>query len=511
MPSEDTKNSLNFPPEPYWRESVSFDSYPALEQDTEVDIAIVGAGIAGITAGYELVKQGKKVAILDAGKILNGTTGHTTAKITAQHGLIYDELIQHFGVDLTKSYYQANDDALQYIKKNVTDLQIDCELTEEDAYVYATTEKYDQKVRKEFTAYSKLGIDGELTEEIPVDIDIKSAVILKKQAHFHPLKYFKKLVDEFTKNGGTIYEDTTAVDIEDQSTPVVVTRNGPKVYCSSVLICSHFPFFDGKGFYFAKMYADRSYILAAKPKKPFPGGMYLNAESTTRSLRQVKINGEKMVLIGGENHKTGQGKETTKHYEALQQFGEDVLGIEEIPYRWSAQDLITVDKVPYIGQLTAGHKNIFVATGFKKWGMTSGTAAGMILSDLVIKKASPYEEIFNPSRFVADPSLKHFLQQNGDVAKHLIKGKLTPASKSPNELKNGEGAHVSVNGQKGGGYKDDQGNLHIVDTTCTHMGCEVHWNKGERTWDCPCHGSRFSYDGEVLEGPAKKPLKKLDY
>ena len=511
MSAEDKNDFMNEPPEPYWRESVSFESYPSLTEDTEVDIAIVGGGIAGITAGYELVKQGKKVAILDAGKILNGTTGHTTAKITAQHGLIYDELIQHFGADLTKSYYQANDDALQYIKKNVNDLQIDCELTEEDAYVYATTEKYEQKVRKELTAYSKLGIDGELVEKLPIDLEVRAAIVMKKQAHFHPLKYLKKLVDEFTSKGGIIYEDTTAVDIEEGNNTSVITRNGKKVHCRTVLVCSHFPFFDGMGLYFTKMYADRSYILAVKSKKQYPGGMYLSAEDPTRSLRDASINGEKMILIGGDNHKTGQGKKTTEHYQALQQYGEDVLGIEKVHYRWSAQDLITVDKVPYIGQLTANHKNIFVATGFKKWGMTSGTAAGMILSDLVIKKASPYEEVFNPSRFVADPSIKHFLQQNGDVAKHLIKGKLTPAAKSPKDLKVGEGAHVSVNGQKGGGYKDEDGNLHLVDTTCTHLGCEVHWNDGDRTWDCPCHGSRFSIDGEVVEGPAKKPLKKLEY
>ncbi|MGD7022976.1 FAD-dependent oxidoreductase [Rossellomorea vietnamensis] len=502
---------MNEQPEPYWRESVSFDSYPPLSQDTEVEIAIVGGGIAGITAGYELAKQGKKVAIIEAGSILNGTTGHTTAKITAQHGLIYDELIQHFGVDLTKTYYQANNDALQYIKQNVRDLQIECDLTEEDAYVYSITEKYDQKVRQEFIAYNKLGIDGELVEKLPIDLDIKSAVVMKKQAQYHPLKYLKALVEEFTKNGGTIYENTTAVDIQEGSSPTVITREGRKVNCSNVLICSHFPFFDGKGFYFAKMYASRSYILGVKAKKEFPGGMYLNAENPTRSLRFTDVNGEKLILVGGEDHKTGQGKDTVKHYEALEEYVESVLGIEELSYRWSAQDLISVDKVPYIGQLTANHKNIFVATGFKKWGMTSGTAAGMILSDLIIKKSSPYEEIFSPSRFVADPSIKHYLEYNGDVAKHLIKGKITPASKSPADLENGEGAHVSVNGQKGGAFKDEDGTLHIVDTTCTHMGCEVHWNHGERTWDCPCHGSRFSIDGEVLEGPANKPLKKLKY
>lgn len=201
---------------------------------------------------------------------------------------------------------------------------------------------------------------------------------------------------------------------------------------------------------------------------------------------------------------------TYKHYKALEEFSEEVLGIEEIKYRWSAQDLYTLDKVPYVGSITSSKPNILVATGYRKWGMTNGIAAAKILTDLVLERENPYQDLYSPSRFYADPSIKKFLKQNLDVAGHLIEGKIDIADKSIQDIGNDEGSVVVVNGKRAGCYKDNEGNVNLVDTTCTHMGCEVEWNSGDRTWDCPCHGSRFSVTGDVVEGPAKKPLKKVD-
>jgi Rieske Fe-S protein len=259
------------------------------------------------------------------------------------------------------------------------------------------------------------------------------------------------------------------------------------------------------------MHADRSYILAVKTKQAFPGGMYLSADQPTRSLRSVTIHGEEMVLIAGESHKTGQGKDTMEHYKALEDFGEETFGIEDIVYRWSAQDLVTLDKIPYIGTITSSEPNILIATGYRKWGMTNGTAAALLFRDMILNHTNNYQTLYTPSRFYAHPSLKNFLVDNADVVGHLIKGKLEFPNKSVKDLTKGEGALITVKGEKKGAYKDEEGKLHIVDTTCTHIGCEVEWNSGERTWDCPCHGSRFSYTGEVIEGPAEKPLKRHDY
>lgn len=218
-----------------------------------------------------------------------------------------------------------------------------------------------------------------------------------------------------------------------------------------------------------------------------------------------------MVLIIGESHKTGQSPDTEKHFDALAKFGDETLGVEHILYRWSAQDLTTLDKVPYIGEITSGQPNVLVATGYRKWGMTNGTAAALLLKDIVLGKENRYKTLYSPTRFYATPSIKNFLVQNADVVGQLIKGKLQLSDVNPHQLKHDEGAIVVIRGKRKGAYRDKEGKLHIVDTTCTHVGCEVEWNSGERSWDCPCHGSRFTYTGEVIEGPAEKPLKKYDY
>ncbi|MFX3623574.1 MAG: FAD-dependent oxidoreductase [Ectobacillus sp.] len=503
-----TKGMPQFP-EPYWRESANIPSFPKLAEDIQVDVAIAGGGISGITAAYLLAQEGFKVAILEAGSILNGTTGHTTAKITAQHDLIYDELINHLGKEKAKLYYKANSEALEFIKQTIQKRNINCDFSEEDAYLYANSSEYAHKIITELQAYKKLGIDGDYVDSIPFDIPIKAGLVMRKQGQFHPLKYLANLVQEITEAGSSIYENTTAIDIEEGKQPKVITRDGYKVSCKFVISCTHFPFFDGKSFYFARMYADRSYVLAVKPKQQYPGGMYLSVDEPVRSLRYTPINGEKLVLIGGGSHKTGQGIDTMKYYKELEAFSEEVLGIQEYCYRWSAQDLTTLDKLPYIGHITSGSPNIFVATGYRKWGMTSGTAAALLLRDLIMEKDNPYKELYTPSRFHADPDIKNFIIQNADVAAHLIEGKLDFNRRDIHDLANDEGAVVTVNGQRAGAYKDNDGILHVVDTTCTHMGCELEWNHGDRSWDCPCHGSRFSIDGEVIEGPAKKPLKKL--
>ncbi|MFC3885400.1 FAD-dependent oxidoreductase [Bacillus songklensis] len=510
--NSDDKSKKEMPqyPNPYWRNSVSLPSFPKLNENIRVDIAIVGGGITGITTAYLLAKEGMKVAVIEAGSILNGTTGHTTAKITAQHDLIYDELISHLGKEKAKLYYEASNEALHFIKNKVSEYSIDCDFSHEDAYLYATSPKYRMKIEKEYEAYQTLGIDGGLLDSIPFEIPIEAALVMKGQAQFHPLKYLASLVGQITQSDGSIYENTTAIDIDEGSEPTVITRDGHRISCNFVISCSHFPFDDGKGFYFARMYAERSYVLGVKTEKEYPGGMYLSVDNPVRSLRYTTLNGEKLVLIGGESHKTGQGMDTMKHYEALESFGNEVLGIKEYMYRWSAQDLITLDKVPYIGTISSGHSNILVATGYRKWGMTNSTAASLLLRDIILKQDNPYKDLFTPSRFQADPDVKHFITQNADVAKHLIEGKLDSPMKNPENLTNDEGAVVTVNGKRAGAYKDENGELHIVDTTCTHMGCELNWNHGDRTWDCPCHGSRFSFDGNIVEGPANKPLKKVE-
>ena len=498
-------------PKTYWRE-IELPTFQKLTEDISVDVAIIGAGITGITAAYLLSKEGQKVAIIEAGSVLNGTTGHTTAKLTAQHGLIYDEFINHFGKEKTRLYFESHMNALQFVENMVTESRVDCDFSKEDAYIYATTDEYVDKLKTEWEAYKSLDIDGALKDTIPFNIPAKAALMMKNQAQYHPLKFLKALLDDAVKAGCVVYEDTVADDIEDDdSNPKVVTKSGHRVTCKQVIIATHFPFYDKPGLYFARMYPDRSYAIGIKTDKEYPGGMYISADSPTRSIRYTPLNedGEKLLILGGENHKPGQGVDTLKHYEALEAFAEEVFGLKGYDYRWSAQDLVTLDKLPYIGPITSARENILVATGYKKWGMTTGISAGHILTDYVLERHNPYKELYSPSRFDADPDLKSIVTTNADVAKHLLKGKLEIVEKVTDDLQNGEGSVVIYNGKRAGAYKDENGKLYVVDTTCTHLGCECEWNHAEKSWDCPCHGSRYAYSGDVIEGPTKKALKLL--
>ncbi|WP_217591640.1 FAD-dependent oxidoreductase [Cohnella sp. GbtcB17] len=495
-------------PESYWRRTAELPAFPKLTSDLETEFAVVGGGLTGLTTAYLLAKEGRRVALLTAGRLLGGTTGYTTAKITAQHDLIYDELISHFGEDKARLYYEANAGALEFMRGLVAEHGIACDFVDEDAVVYATREEGLHKLDKEYAAYQRLGIPGERYDTLTLPFGATAALSMQRQARFHPTPYAAFLASEIVRLGGEIFEETTMDKFHDGDPAKVTTKDGYTVTCEAVAACSHFPFFDN-GFYFARLHAESSYVIAIKSPYDYPGGMYITANEPKRSVREVTYGGEKLLLIGGESHKTGQGECTIAHYEALKRFAEDTFGVEEIRYRWSTHDLVTLDKMPYIGLAREGTPNLLVATGYRKWGMTTSAVAGRLLSDLLIGRDNPYAELFGPSRFQADPDIGTLAKETADVAYHFVKGKLEWLKKDPEELGLDEGAAVRIHGRRCGAYRDHEGKLHVVDTTCTHMGCETEWNAGDRTWDCPCHGSRFTFDGEVMHGPAKKPLERL--
>ncbi|MFL0365822.1 FAD-dependent oxidoreductase [Pseudobacillus sp. 179-B 2D1 NHS] len=493
--------------EPLWRADTKLPSFPALTEQVYADTVIVGGGITGIITAYMMTKEGKKVVILEADELLNGTTGHTTAKVTAQHNLIYDQLITSVGEDQARMYYEANAEAAHWIKETIEQQGIDCDWQEEAAYVYTNDEEKEKSLQKEAESYKKLGIDGALVDSMPWKVPFKQAVQMNGQARFHPLKFLKPLVEYIVKNGGAIYEHSPAEDIEKGEKPAVLLKSGVKAIGNHVVIATHFPFYDN-GFYFAKLYPTRSYVIAIKPKKQFPGGMYITAEQPTRSVRSTVYDGQEALLISGDGHKTGKGQPTAEHYQNLIKFAEKEFGIEKLLFTWSTQDLVPMDKIPYIGKADKD-ENIYSATGFKKWGMTTSVVAARILSDLIVNKQNRYAELFSPDRFKADPGVKQFVKQQSDVAATFVKGKLDYFFKDGDNLPVNQGMIINWEGTRAGAFKEENGTVHLVDTTCTHMGCECEWNDAERTWDCPCHGSRYSISGEVMEGPAKKPLKNL--
>ncbi|ATW23627.1 FAD-dependent oxidoreductase [Candidatus Formimonas warabiya] len=502
----DEQKRFTKPPQSYWMASTPQPGYPVLNEDLKVDIAIIGGGFSGIACGYMLIKEGIKTCILEADHILQGTTGHTTAKITSQHGLIYSKIKSQISAEFAQQYADANESAIKLIEKIAQENHIACDYIHQSAYVYTLQDKYVKKISEEANVASSIGIKASYLEEIPLPIPVKAAVRFDHQAQFHPRKFLLALAREVAHRGSQIFEQTRIVDMEEKDQHyLLTTHQGKRVSAKKVIIASHYPCYNKNGLYFARLSSERSYVVAIQAKEKYPGGMYITAENPARSLRNQAFPGGELIIVGGEHHKTGQGKDTIQHYQALIDFANETFNVEDIPYRWSTQDCMTLDDLPYIGHFTSDTPNLYIATGYGKWGMTNSMVSAMIIKDLIVHGENPWQDVYNPSRQTIIASAKNFLVENLNVAEQLIDGKI---SSLPTEvtLKPGEGKIIEANGQRAGAYKDEQGTLHVVDTTCTHMGCELNWNSAEKSWDCPCHGSRFSYEGNVIEGPAVRPL-----
>ncbi|MFZ7131708.1 MAG: FAD-dependent oxidoreductase [Eubacteriales bacterium] len=499
------ENYFEKAPQSYWISSTTKTQYPKLREDMDTEVAIIGGGITGVITGYLLKKSGVKVTLLEANKILQSTTGHTTAKLTSQHGLIYKELIHTHGLNDAKIYAEANAWAISFVKDTSSHLNIQCDLIEQDAYIYTQNHAMLPLIKNEAIAANTIGIDASFESSISLPFSVQGAVKFKNQAQFHPRKFLLPLAATIPGNGSRIYEDTEIIDVDRGNPCTIITKDKQIIRAKKVVVATHFPFCDNIGLYFARMIQDRSYIIAAKIKDSYPGGMYINLESPTRSLRSQWDGKEQLLLVGGENHKTGHGTNQNHHYVKLLEFAKQHFTVDDVPYYWSAQDCTTPDNIPYIGNITGFSSNVYVATGFKKWGMTTGIAAGKILHDLILAEENPWAEVFSPSRSLKRNAWVKLMGQNIHVGYKFLEGKLSPAEAL--ELKSGEGKIIEKGNKKMGAYMDEKQHIYFVDTTCTHLGCELQWNNAEKTWDCPCHGSRFDYKGNIIEGPAIKPLK----
>ena len=490
----------------YWLSSTSSTNYPSLQENIHVDVAIIGGGLAGISCAYLLKKENVNVAVLEAEHIAQNTSAHTTAKITSQHGLIYYKIKSQIGNELAQQYAEANEAAIYEIKKIIDENHIDCNYTTQSAFVYTQTDQYIQQINDELNTVSNLGIKASYVEDIPFPISIKAGLRFDNQAQFHPRKYLLEIAKNIPSDGSYIFEHSRAVDIEEGNPYIITTDQGKQVKAEKIIIASHYPFYNKHGMYFSRIYPERSYIIAIKAKEKYPGGMYINAEQPARSLRCHDSEDGELILVVGDEHKTGQGIDTNQHYKALMDFADEIFTIEDIPFRWSTQDCMTVDGIPYIGHFTSKTPNMYIATGFQKWGMTNSMVSAILLRDLIIQGENPWQDVYNPSRKTIIASTKNFIVENLNVAEQFIEGKLSSPSKNL-DVQPGEGKVIKINEERIGAYRDEEGMLYLVNTTCTHMGCELNWNAAEKSWDCPCHGSRFSYMGEVLEGPAIRPLR----
>lgn len=492
-----------------WIDTTNNTNYPELKENIQTDVAIIGGGITGLTAAYLLHKSGLKTAVIEANRIAKGVSGHTTAKITSQHTMKYYKMINAVGEERAGQYAQANQAAIDFIENTIRENNIDCDFKRVPAYVFTQNCGNIQKLEDETLAAQKLGLPAEYTDTLDLPFGIEGAMKFTNQAYFHPRKYLLALASLVTEKGCAIYENTRAVDIQEGDPHTVITDSGRKIRAKYVIQATRYPFYDKPGLYFARVYPQRTYLMAMQINGSFPEGMYINAEQPSRTLRSYTGSGLNLVLVGGENHKTGHGNDLQNHYEVIRDYAKPMFDIISIPYRWSAQDYTAMDEIPFAGKMTSGSEGIFVATGFDKWGITNGTASAMLISDLIVKGESPWEEVYSPSRFTPGASAKNFIKENFDVAVSLISGKLNIPDETA-KVKKGQAVITEVDGNKVGVYRDDNGKLHYVSTTCTHLGCELKWNSAELSWDCPCHGSRFTYNGDIIEGPALESIKTME-
>lgn len=480
--------------ESVWNSEVNFKKRENLKDNIECDIAIIGAGMAGLLTAYMLNKAGKEVVVIDAKSTGSGVTKNTTAKITCQHDLIYDKLIKEFGEEGARQYAKANELAIKKYAQIINEENIDCDFEHKDAYVYSLDDT--KAIEDEYNAAKKLGIDAELVDEVNLPFKVKGALKFTNQAQFNPLKFLRPISEKLT-----IYENTTAKDITEEN--IVVTNEDIKIKANKIIVATHYPFLNTPGYYFMRIHQERSYVIALENAADV-NGMYKDDGKNGYSFRNYK----NLLIFGGSPQRTGENEEGGA-YEKLRKAAKELFPNSIEKYHWSAQDCMTLDNIPYIGYYSSKTPDIYVETGFKKWGMTSSMAAAMIISDMILENENDFSEIFSPRRFDMSVSMKNAANDLIITAKNFIAQKIDIPEEHVEHIKRGQAAIVEYKGKKAGVYKDNDGNLFAVSTKCAHLGCELHWNADELTWDCPCHGSRYDYKGNWIESPTNKSLDTM--
>ena len=428
-----------------WENSAKLPGFNQLEKDIKTDILIIGGGLAGILCAYFLKHAGISYVLVEGSKIASGTTKNTTAKITSQHGLIYDKLIQKFGKEKAQMYLSANQKALKEYDKLC--LAMDCDYEKKSAFTYSTTDR--KKIEDEVRAVISLGFNAEFRNKTELPFNTKGAICFQNQAQFNPIKFIGEISKDLN-----IYENTFIHDI----TPHTAFFNGGRIKADKIIVTTHFPFINKHGSYFLKLYQHRSYISAFIGVQNL-SGMYVDEDLKGLSFKSY----HNLLLIGGGSHRTGKAG---GNWAEINTFTKKYYPEAALKYEWAAQDCMSLDSIPYIGRYSKNTPNLFVATGFNKWGMTSSMVAAQILCDMVQDKKNDYAEVFSPERSILKPQL--FVNGFETAANFL-----SPKAKR-----------------------------------CSHLGCALKWNKYEHSWDCPCHGSRFTEDGRIIDNPATKRLKK---
>lgn len=498
---------------PYWETTAPIQRYPRQAGDVRVDVVVIGGGITGISCAYQLKQKGLKVALVERERCASRDTGHTTAHLTFVTDTRLTELASAFGEPGAQAIWDAGQAGLMAIYDTVRHHEIDCEFAWTPGYLHSPIGNESPlertKLDKEAALARRLGFQAEFVTVVP--LMRRSGIRFPNQGKFHPRKYAAALLEWIDGNGSYVFEETSVEAMSDHGREV--TTSGGKILCERVVVATHVPLQVRQGLlgdlaWQTKMTPYSTYVIGAQAAPgSLPEACFWDTANPYNYLRVERQASCDFLIFGGEDHKTGQQADTLAPYVALESRLRRILADVEVTHRWSGQVIETGDGLPFIGESAP---NIFIASGFAGNGMTFGTVSALMACDWIMRRANPWRELFSPSRKLAGRSTLDFIKENSDYPYYLVKERLRKAETAlPESLAPGEGKVLQLDGQKMAVFRDDQGRLRLHSAVCPHLGCVVHWNPGERTWDCPCHGSRFKVTGEVIAGPAQSGLEAV--
>lgn len=475
-----------------------FPNRPPLSGDLRVDVAVVGGGIVGILTAARLQEAGLRVALLESRTFASGVTGYTTAKLTAVHTTIYSTLDKHFGEDKARLYAEANARAIDWAEQQ----ESECDFARLPLTLYVDQPAEREILTRERDAATRAGLACELLDHADVPFPTVGALRFPHQAQFHIRKFLRPFVDRLEH----AFESTRVLEIEEGEPCEVHTDRGT-VRADHVVLATMFPIFD-PGLYWARLHVYRDYAMAVRLDGPLPKEMFVGAGETSTTYRTHRDDQGELLVVSGLHHKEGEHSDLRHYYAQLEREVRAHFPVREVAYRWSAQDYKTLDGIPYIGRISPNAQRVYVATGFDGWGMSTGIVSSELISDLILGRESPYEELYDPNRFKPTASMGQLASNVANATQHLVLERLSQGAKlKAGTLEPGEGAILETEEGKAGVFRDESGRLHALSPYCTHMGCQLSWNSAEHSWDCGCHGSRFSITGQVLQGPAVKDLE----
>jgi len=484
--------------------------YISQRMPAEADVVIVGGGITGISTALRLQREGKKCVVLEAQNICFGTTGGTTAHLNTLLDTPYYTIKDNFGEENAKLVYTITNKALNLIEKNVIAYEIDCGFERKSAYLFAHDKKQSEELDKIVESTNEVGLRMDFSKNIPVPLSFEKAAKVEDQAQIHITKYIFGIAEAFQRMEGYIVQNCRVMDVTHENDETIVHTAKGKIKAGHVVYATHTP--PGVNVLHFEVAPYRSYVLAATlTDNNYPDALVYDMDDPYHYYRTQEVDGKKYLIFGGEDHKTGHEENTEFCFTKLESYLRKHYNVEEIAYKWSSQYFEPADGLPYIGHLPGNPENVLVATGFGGNGITYGTVASCILSDLICKGSSTYAELFNPARFKPVAGFANIVKENADVAREFVAKKFSQEKiESISELAHDEGKLVKYEGHSLGVYKSHEGKLFAVNPSCPHIYCNVGWNNAEKSWDCPCHGSRFSYTGEIMTAPASRDLEVVE-